>query len=734
MPNIDIQNILFGKVNDYLSPDKARIVEEAYLVAYKAHKGQQRLSGEPYIVHPVNTALLLADLNLDATTLAAALLHDVVEDCDISIADIDAGFGVEVGRLVDGVTKLSRMDLVTSDGGLGYSYEEGQAESLRKMLVAMAQDIRVVLIKLADRLHNMQTLEFHQHEKQIAIARETLDIYAPLAHRLGIWDIKSRLEDLAFGYLYPTEYVRISELLASKRDEREEYIDKIVTALRQHLDESGVIAEVIGRPKNIYSVYRKMETYSKVGKEFGQIYDLFALRILVPEIKDCYSALGTIHGLWHPIPGEFDDYIANPRLNRYQSLHTSVMFEGNTPLEVQIRTYEMHEVSEYGIAAHWRYKEGDTRDTHFEEGMSWMRQLLEWQREVIGAEEFLESVKTDIFQDQVFVYTPKGDVRELPKGSTPIDFAYRIHTDLGHICIGAKVNGKLVPLYTELKNSDTVEILTSKVASGPSLDWLNVNLGYANTANARGIIRQWFRKQRRSVSIQMGKELLSKELRRLGLQMYEEDIASLFKFDNVDEFHNALGNGTIIISQISSTLETQQEAYQLSSTSGKIVTLPSSGIEVLGVGDLLTRVSQCCNPMPGDDIIGYITRSRGVSVHRVDCPNVVNENEHERLIAVNWGDSYPRYPARLVIEAWDRVGLLRDITTVVSQETVNIASVVTSEHEDGSCSTYLTIYTEGVGQLSRLLSRLEGVAGVFNVARSTLDDSSSVQSYDTVSK
>ena len=721
---------LLTKAKSYLPQDKLGIIEEAYEFAHKAHEGQTRLSGEPYVVHPVSTALFLADLNLDASTLAAALLHDVIEDCDVSYEQLQRKFGAEVSKLVDGVTKLSKMDLMSAEGGgLRYGSDDGQAESLRKMLVAMAQDIRVVLIKLADRLHNMETLKAHTPAKRVDIARETLDIYAPLAHRLGIWDIKWRLEDLSFSHLQPDKYKEISRLLASKRDERERYIDQGCDALRGELKKANITAEVLGRAKHIYSIYQKMEKYAQQGKEFGQIYDLFALRILVKEVQDCYSALGVVHGLGHPIPGEFDDYIANPKDNMYQSLHTAVMYKGNTPLEVQIRTYAMHQLSEYGVAAHWRYKEGgDGKDAHFEEKMSWLRQLLDWQRDVTGAEEFVESVKTDIFQDQVFVYTPKGEIRELPMGSTPLDFAYRIHTDLGHRCIGAKVNGKLVPLYSRLNNGDTVEIMTSKIARGPSLDWLNANLGYVNTANAREKVRQWFRRQERSASIQRGKELLNKELKRLNLKMEHEEVSALLKFDNVAELLAALGSGAASVSQLTTRLAAQQEQTTEAQIPTSPLTWPSSGIEVLGVGDLLTRISQCCNPIPGDEIVGYITRSRGISVHRVDCHNVRNEDERERLVQVDWGKGKTLYPVRLRIDAWDRVGLLRDITTLISQEKVNIASALTREHADSSTSTYLTVFTTGVGQLSLLFSRLEGVEGVFSVSRSSPDEESGASS------
>ena len=718
---------VLAKARGHVPPDGLSLIEDAFDFACLAHEGQKRLSGEPYVEHPINTALFLAELNLDAATLAAALLHDVIEDCGVTYDDLRMQFGQEVARLVDGVTKLSKLDLMNSEDGLRYGYDDGQAGSLRKMLVATAQDIRVVLIKLADRLHNMQTLSAHSPEKQVAISRETLDIYAPLAHRLGIWDIKWRLEDLAFSFMEPSRYREISRLLTTRRDEREKYILNLSHMLRDELSRRGLEAEVLGRPKHIYSIYQKMKKYAELGKEFSQIYDLFALRVLVPEVHDCYTALGVIHGLYHPIPGEFDDYIGNPKDNMYQSLHTAVMYQGNTPLEIQIRTYEMHEVSEYGVAAHWLYKEGDAKDRRFEEKMSWLRQLLDWQREAAGAEEFVESVKTDLFQDQVFVYTPKGDIRELPAGSTPIDFAYRIHTDLGHRCIGGKVNGKLVPLYTQLKNGDTVEILTSKLERGPSLDWLNTNLGYANTANARQRIRLWFRRQQRSANIRRGKELLSKELHRLSVKMDEGDVAALFKFDTAPEFLAALGSGLVSISQLTSRLAAQQDQSPTEAAPAPAITWPSSGIEVLGVGDLLTRVSQCCSPIPGDDIIGYITRNRGVSVHRTDCHNVRNESEKERLVNVNWGSGQTLYPVRLCIDAWDRVGLLRDITTLVSLEKVNIAGVITTEHEDSSASIYLTLYTTGVGQLSRLFSRLEGVVGVFSVTRSAPEQERSLR-------
>ncbi|MBI4299094.1 MAG: bifunctional (p)ppGpp synthetase/guanosine-3',5'-bis(diphosphate) 3'-pyrophosphohydrolase [Chloroflexi bacterium] len=710
----------------YLPDEKLRLVEEAYRFALHAHDGQTRLSGGPFIEHPVQTAIFLAELHLDASTLTAALLHDVIEDCHVSFQELENTFGHEVAKLVDGVTKLSKLEKISVEEEseqLLYSQNgRQQAASLRKMLVAMAEDVRVVLIKLADRLHNMRTLKAHPPWKRRAIAKETLDIYAPLAHRLGIWEIKWRLEDMAFRHLNPSKYRDISRLLSAKRAEREKYITKVKDTLKKELEEAGIEAEVSGRPKSIYSIYEKTQKYAQQGKEFNEIYDLFALRILVNEIKDCYGALGVIHALWHPLPGQFDDYIANPKENMYRSLHTVVLCVDAVPIEVQIRTYEMHQFAEYGVAAHWRYKEGGVSDSLFDEKMAWLRQLLEWQRDVTEPEEFLESVKTDIFKDQVYVYTPKGAVKELPTGATPIDFAYRIHTDLGHRCMGAKINGKLVPLDYQLKNGETVEILTTKQARGPSRDWLNANLGYVKTANALDKIRQWFRRQERGANIQLGREILHKDLRRLNLAVDEAKLSELLKYDTVDDLLAALGSGSINISQITAKLSSQQPNpppdYQLTTPT----TGPASGIEVLGVGDLLTRMAQCCSPIRGDAIIGFVTRSRGVTVHRLDCPNILAEDDKERLVRVDWGKLHQLFPVRLRIEAWDRVGLFKDITTLVSEQRINIAAVVSTERDDGTCSISLTVHTTDVGQLSRLFSKLEGVKGVISIARTDPKD------------
>ena len=716
---------LFERVGAYLPEETTNLVEQAYHYADECHEGQLRKSGAPYISHPLETAFFLAGLHLDSHTIVAALLHDVVEDCGVSLEEITRRFGAEVSKLVDGVTKLTRMDdklqLPVEDvANLIDDAEHLHAESLRKMLVSMAEDIRVVLIKLADRLHNMQTLDALAPDKRKRIAQETLDIYSPLAHRLGIWEIKWRLDDLAFRHLNGEKYREISNILAAKRTEREEYIEKVSSALIEELTRYGITAEVTGRPKGIYSTYRKMQKYQVQGKDFGDIYDLFALRVLVEETADCYKSLGVVHQLWHPIPGQFDDYIGNPKENMYQALHTTVISDGGTPLEIQIKTYELHRIAEYGVAAHWAYKEGNSGDQRFEEKMTWLRQLLEWQREVAGTAEFIESVKQDIFHDQVFVYTPKGRIVELTSGSTPVDFAYKIHTELGHRCIGAKVNGKLVSLDTSLANGDTVEIFTSKANRGPSLDWLNPNRGYVLSAGARQSVRQWFRRQERSTNIQRGREVLRRELRRLNQKVDDETLVGLFKVDSKDDLLANLGSGNIAETLLSHRLaqighETEPPLTQR--RNDLPLSSPSSGITVLGVGDLLIRMGRCCNPIPGEPIVGFITRARGVTVHKLDCASVRNEDEPERLVDVQWGEEQQLYPVRVTMKAYDRVGLLRDMTSVVSNEGVNIASVLTEEWADGTVTMALTCHTVGLDQLNKLFSKLEGVRGCISVTR-----------------
>ncbi|MFC1893857.1 RelA/SpoT family protein [Chloroflexota bacterium] len=704
---------LLAKVQEYLPPEKVSLVQEAYDFAAEAHHGEVRKSGEPYLEHPLQTALTLAELQFDAASLAAALLHDVPENCGVPISEIEARFGPEIAKLVDGTTRLGKLSWQGSDD---VATRLQQAENLRKMLVAMAEDLRVVFIKLADRLHNMRTLDWLPPQRQHSIAQETAEIYAPLAHRLGIWELKWQLEDLSFRYLEPRQYRQIADLVAARRAEREDLIAEVIQVLGVELDKVGVRAEISGRPKHIYSISQKMQKYAAIGKHFDDIHDLLALRVLVSSIPDCYGALGVIHSLWHPLRGEFDDFIANPKPNGYSSLHTAVMYKGTTPLELQIRTLEMHHVDEYGMAAHWRYKEGDERDMHFEERIAWLRQLVDWHRELSGAEEFLESVKTDIFIDQVFVFTPKGEIKDLPKGATPLDFAYRVHTEVGNRCIGAKVNGRLVPLSYQLGNSDVVEIMAAKRARGPSRDWLNPHLGYVKTSHAKEKIRQWFKKQERADNIERGRKLLEKELQHLGIKMgQQEALAKLFKYDSLDDFLAAIGYGGITLHQVAIKLAAQQEEPRTPTVIPR--KLPASAVQVLGVGDLLTHLARCCHPVPGDEIIGYVTRSRGVAIHRHDCYNVLHETERERFIPVQWQPTGVLYPVSTQVEAWDRVGLIRDITTIVAEDGVNIAMVNASNHDNHTISLYFTLETTGLEQLSRILMKIEGVRGVKSVAR-----------------
>jgi len=707
-------NQLKEKAQQYLPPEKMAVVEDAYNFAMKAHQGEVRKSGEPYLEHPLQTALTLVELQLDASSLVAALLHDVPENCGMPISEIEAKFGSEVAKLVDGTTKLGKLSLPAP---MEVASRDSQAENLRKMLMAMAEDLRVVFIKLADRLHNMRTLDALPLEKQHRIALETLEIYAPLAHRLGIWELQWQLDDLSFRYLEPEKYRQIAKLITAHRTQRERLIAQMIQILSEEFDRVGLKAEMSGRPKHIYSVHQKMEKYAALGKDFDDIHDILALRIVVDTVPDCYSAVGIVHNLWHPLPDQFDDFIANPKPNGYQSLHTAVMCQGVTPLEIQIRTHDMHHIVEYGIAAHWRYKEGEKKDVHFEERIAWLRQLIEWHREFSGAEEFLESVKTDIFMDQVFVYTPKGEIKDLPKGSAPLDFAYRVHTELGHRCIGAKVNGRLVPFNYQLKNGDVVEIMSAKGARGPSRDWLNPHLGYIKTSHAREKIRQWFKKQERAENIERGREILEKEMRHLGIKLSErEGLAKLFKYDSLDDFLVAIGCGGITTHQIALKLSTQQEQPR---GVAKVILpkRPVSAIKVLGVGDMLTQLAQCCHPVPGDKIIGYVTRSRGVTIHRQDCHSVISEDEKERLIPVEWAQTDSLYPVSVKVEAWDRVGLARDITAIVAGEKVNISAMNVANHDDHTTSISLTLETGSLAQLSRLLGKIEGVRGVTSVTR-----------------
>jgi GTP pyrophosphokinase len=707
----------------YLPAERLGIVREAYEFARECHEGQERISGEPYITHPVAVGYAVAKLEMDHLALAAALLHDVQEDCGIPNKVIEERFGAEVAQLVDGLTKLDKLP-ITLAANQREHLAGAQAQNLRKMFLAMAEDIRVVLVKLCDRLHNMRTLGYLRPDKQRRIALETMEIFAPLANRLGVWQIKWELEDLAFRYLEPERYKQIATLLDAKREARERYIQEATSTLRQKLDEAGIQAEVTGRAKHIYSIYHKMQRYEEQSKSFDQIYDLLAVRVFVDSVAECYHALGVVHSVWRPMPGQFDDYVANPKDSMYQSLHTTVFAAGGRPLEIQIRTHEMHRLAEYGVAAHWRYKEGGKQQEKDEERIAWLRQLLEWQRDLTGAEEFVESVKTDIFHDQVFVYTPKGEVLDLPASATPLDFAYRIHTDLGHQTVGGKVNGRMVALNTPLKNGDVVEILRSRSSKGPSRDWLNANLGYIRTSHSREKIRQWFRKQERADNIEHGRQTLENEMRRLAVDIYQiqDQVLALYNYSSWDDFLAAIGYGGVSTTSLArrvAGLIQEQEAY-LEPEPPKPETRPTlggPGLRVLGVGNLLTTIARCCHPVPGDQIVGYVTRARGVTVHRADCHNVLNEDEKERLVEVEWGTVSKLYPVNVTIEAWDRVGLLRDITAIISEDRVNMLGVRTIESTDGSVNILATLETTGIEQLSRLFSRVEAIRGVRSVER-----------------
>ncbi len=708
----------------HLPLEDLEVIKRAYEVAEVAHRGQLRMSGDPYIQHPLATATTLAGLRMDAAAIVAGLLHDVPEDTGRPLGAIVQQFGPEVAKLVDGVTKLSRVRWVPREqsgdrGGKEKRKEEEQAywaENVRKMFLAMADDIRVVLIKLADRLHNMKTLGYLPIEKRKRIAQETMEIYAPLANRLGIWQLKWQLEDLAFRHLDPVKYKEIAASLKSRRAVRERYISRAIGILEEEVKKAGVDAEISGRPKHIYSIYRKME---RRGTDITHIYDLQAVRIVVDEVRDCYTVLGIVHSLWHPLPGQFDDYIASPKESMYQSLHTTVLGPDAKPLEIQIRTREMHQLAEYGVAAHWRYKEGVKSDAKFDAKVAWLRQLMDWQQDMmIGAQEFVDSLRTDIFQDQVYVFTPKGNIKDLPTGATPLDFAYRIHTDVGHRCVGAKVNGRLIPLDYQLKNGDIVEIVTSKTSRGPSRDWLNPNLNYIKTAHARDKIRQWFKRQQREDNIARGREMLEKELKRLGLDQTKlEDVASAFKYDKLDDFLAAVGYGDINTHQVAQKLAPPPEE-DLPPTVASLPAATPRGIQVQGVGDLLTRLARCCNPVPGDPIVGYITRGKGVTVHRADCASIRNEDEPERLVKVEWGRvEQQTFPVTIRVEAWDREGLVRDVAAAVADEKVNISAASVTVHKDRTSTLTMTLEIVSIDRLARVLAKIEGIKDVFSVTR-----------------
>jgi GTP pyrophosphokinase len=698
------------------------LLTKAAAWAINAHQEQQRASGEPYHSHVFAVADILNDLHLDYETLAAAMLHDVVEDTEVTLDDIRENFGPAIARMVDGVTKMDRIGEFQQEAAAGTEDQE-QSENLRKLLLAMAEDVRVVLIKLADRLHNMRTLQHLGPESQRRIARETMDIYAPLANRLGIWQVKWELEDLALSYLEPHAYQELVRLLNEKRENREDYIAKVISILKDELAKAGIKATVTGRPKHINSIYRKMQ---RKRLDFDQIFDMRAVRILVDEEKDCYAALGIVHGLWRHIPKEFDDYIANPKENLYRSLHTAVVGPEGRNLEIQIRTEDMHRHAELGVAAHWRYKEGGSADTGYEEKIAWLRQLLEWKDEERSANDFVDRFKSEAFQERVYVLTPQGRIIDLPQGSTPLDFAYAVHTEVGHRCRGAKVNGRIVPLTHALRNGEQVEVLTAR-QGGPSRDWMNTHLGYLKTSRARSRVRSWFRHQEFENNASAGRAILDRELNRVGITKLTTDkLAERFKFKQVDDFLAAIGHGDVTAGQLARAanelLPRQDElVVQPRRAARKELSTTDSGFKVYGVGNLLTTTARCCKPVPNDPIVGYITRGRGVTIHRQDCGNVLRlqGDDRDRLIEVEWGAAgEDGYQVDIAIEAYDRSGLLRDITAELANEKINLVGVNTlTDKQDGMARMSLTLEIADISQLSRVLSKIAQLPNVVEARR-----------------
>jgi GTP pyrophosphokinase len=706
------EHLLASVRKHYPNADLSR-VERAFDFAVEAHGDQRRVSGEPFVTHPIEAAQILADLGIDPVAIQGELLHDVPEDTEYTLVDIEERFGPTVARLVDGVTKLGKLST--------HTYEQQQAENIRKMLLAMADDIRIVLIKLADRLHNMRTISALPREKQVRIAKQTMEIYAPLAERLGIWQVKWELEDLAFKVLEPERFREMARDLELRRRHRESYVERAIAALRPQLEKAGIHAEISGRPKHIYGIYKKMQ------RDTANMYDLYAIRVLVDDVQDCYAALGVVHSLWRPIPGQFDDYIAVPKNNLYQSLHTAVIALDGIALEIQIRTHAMHQVAEFGIAAHWRYKEGgagkDSKsDRAYDAKLTWLRQLMDWQRDVSDATEFVEGIKLDIFRDQVFVFTPRGDVIDLPAGSTPLDFAYRIHTDVGHRTIGAKVNNRLVRLDYKLQNGDIVEIQTTKTEHGPSRDWLDV----VRTSHAKEKIRQWFKRKDRDENIVHGREALERELRRLARKSIATvgperltETARTYNFDNLDDFYAAIGYGAIGATAVVMKLGVVDDTERVLPTEAPPTTSrPTGGVKVKGAESLEVRFAKCCQPIPGDPVVGFVTRGRGATIHLQTCANVVNEKEIARLIPVEWEAAGARtYPISIRIDAYDRPGLLNDITQIVAGEKVNIVSAAVRTSSDHTATVTATIQVSSVSQLAHVMSRIEQVRDVTTVQR-----------------
>lgn len=717
-------NRLIEIIKSYQPDETCENIRKAYELADEAHKEQKRVNGDPYILHPLAVAEILADMEIDTTTITASLLHDVVEDTEYMLEDIERIFGKEVAFLVDGVTKLNRLDYRTK--------EDQQVNSMRKMFLAMAKDIRVVVIKLADRLHNMRTLKYMRSEKQKRIAQETLEIYAPLAHRLGIFNIKWELEDLSFRYMEPDKYYDLVDQMKEKRKVREEIVNEAIDVLKKTLTESSISFEINGRPKHFYSIYKKMK---KDNRDLSQIYDLYAIRVIVDTVQDCYGVLGIVHSLWKPLPYRFKDYIAMPKPNNYQSLHTTVIGTRGQPVEIQIRTWDMHHIAEYGVAAHWRYKEGraSQKATGFDEKMGWLRNLLEWQ-DTSNPQEFVNALKLDAFSDEVFVFTPRGDVIDLPQGAIPIDFAYRIHTDVGHRCVGAKVNGKIVPLDYALKNGDIVEVITSKTGK-PSLDWLKI----VGSSESRSKIRNWFKKENREENIEKGSAALEKECKRLGhdwkLVSHSGRIAKIAKQMNAgteDDLLAAVGYGgfavnTVLIKllELHKELDRVDDEQNEKSLIEKLKTRKASGhnhsgVLVKGESGLLVRLSKCCSPVPGDPIIGFVTRGRGVSVHRADCPNVRLDEDVDRLIDVEWDYGMSEsFEVNMEISAYDRTGMIADIMAALAEMKISITSINAKVSETKSVTIHLGISIKDLAQFEFVATKIRRLKDVYKVQRFT---------------
>ncbi|MCC5911533.1 MAG: bifunctional (p)ppGpp synthetase/guanosine-3',5'-bis(diphosphate) 3'-pyrophosphohydrolase [Clostridiaceae bacterium] len=716
-------------IEEYNPQCDVELIIRAYNFAENSHVGQYRKSGERYFIHPVEVAKILVELQMDSKTIAAGLLHDVIEDTQHSYDKIKSEFGEEIAELVEGVTKLSRLTFE--------SKEERQAENLRKMFIAMAKDIRVILIKLADRLHNMRTLKYQSDEKKKEKALETLEIFAPVAHRLGISRMKWELEDLCLRHIDPDGYYDLVEKVAKKRNEREDFINAVIEQLKDKLINFNIESEIFGRPKHFYSIYRKM-TYQ--GKSFDEIFDFLAVRVLVDTVKDCYGVLGVVHTMWKPIPGRFKDYIAMPKPNMYQSLHTTVIGPKGEPFEIQIRTWEMHQIAEYGIAAHWKYKENDTsiKQYDMDDKLSWLRQMLEWEKETKDPKEFMESLKIDLFTNEVFVFTPKGKVISLPTGATPVDFAYKIHSDIGNKCVGAKVDGRIVPIDYKLKNGNIVEILTSSNSNGPSRDWLKA----VKSSQAKTKIKQWFKKERREENISRGKDVLEREVKRQGLNPSEAlqakvltNVAKKLSLSSEEDLYATVGYGGITLTQvipkikefikkeIPQTHEVIEKELPIvnKKLDNKASSKPSQGVKVKGIDNIMVRFSRCCNPVPGDDIIGYITRGRGVSIHREDCPNIIDNSEiTERFIDVEWDIGKPiSFKAEIQVKATDRKGLLTELTQILAESKVTVSALNARTNKEKLAVLNLVLEISSIDDLNKLKDRLKHVKGVMDVFRVT---------------